>query len=470
MIKGKGRTIVRRTRGFSRREFLRLGGAGLAGATLLGVAGCGGGEGGSGQVTYWSNLEGSGPQDYFKQNIEKPFEKANQGTDLKVTFQPPDEMDRLVRTALQGGEGPDIVMTPGPAYAQEYIDANLFAELDEYSERYKWDEKLLGWSLDLGRYEDSLYAIPYQLQTMLLYYNVTLFEEEGLEPPTSRDELESMAEELMGKGIVPFAAGIGDDPAAIEWFPTVFWNHYSGPDALYQALTGEIPFSDPIFVEAIELFNTYVQNGWFGGSQQKFFDNGFDALHADLGDGKAAMNVEGSWFLLTINDYFGQAAGNDNDWEWAPLPPLRSGIAPELYELGLGSTLSVNRQAQNADGAAAFIDYLVADKKRAAEWMAAVPASFNAPLPFEEGDFPSSMDDRVERHLVRLSQATGEGNFGYTAWTFWPSKSDVYIQEDSQKVLTGDITAAEFCEGLDEVFKEDRKEGAVPKIIKPGTT
>jgi raffinose/stachyose/melibiose transport system substrate-binding protein len=91
------------------------------------------------------------------------------------------------------------------------------------------------------------------------------------------------------------------------------------------------------------------------------------------------------------------------------------------------------------------------------------------PPSFQEGDFPSSMDDRVERHLVRLSQATGEGNFGYTAWTFWPSKSDVYIQEDSQKVLTGDITAAEFCEGLAEVFQEDRKEGAVPKIIKPGT-
>src|SRR5215216_643798 len=26
-------------------------------------------------VTYWSNLEGSGPQAYFKKNIEKPFEK-----------------------------------------------------------------------------------------------------------------------------------------------------------------------------------------------------------------------------------------------------------------------------------------------------------------------------------------------------------------------------------------------------------
>ena len=450
----------------SRRQFLAKGGTAALGVGLGGslLAGCGGGGSGGGQVTYWSNLEGSGPQAYFKKSIEKPFEKANKGTDLKVTFQPPDEMDRLVRTALQGNEGPDIIMTPGSAYAQEYIDANLFAELDEYSKEYGWDDKLLGWAIDLGRYEEKLYAIPYQLQTMLLYYNKTVFEDKGMLPPKDRDELEAMAEELQGQGITPFAAGIGDDPAAIEWYPTVFWNHYSGPDALYQALTGEIPFSDPVFVDAIELFNNYVQKGWFGGSQEKFFSNGFDALHADLGDGKAGTNVEGSWFLSNIEDFFKESG---DAWDWAPLPPLRSGVPAELYELGIGSTLSVNVSAEDTEGAAAFIDYLVADKKRAAEWMAAVPSAFNAPLPFTESDFPSSMDERVARQLAALSQATNEGNFGYTAWTFWPAKSDLYIQEEMQKVLTGDITAAEFCEGLDEEFTKERKEGAVPKIIKP---
>src|SRR5918994_3555396 len=451
----------------SRRQFLVKGGKAALGAGLAGslLAGCGGGSG-SGQVTYWSNLTGSEPQDYFKKNIEKPFEKANQGTDLKVTFQDPEQMDRLIRTALQGREGPDIIMTPGPAYAQEYTDANLLAELDEYSNQYKWEDKVLGWALDVGRYENKLYAIPYQLQTMLLYYNKTLLDDKGMQPPKNRDELESMAAELQGQGITPFAAGIGDDPAAIEWFPTVFWNHYSGPDALYQALTGEIPFSDPVFVDAIELFNTYVQKGWFGGSRERFFSTGFDALHADLGDGKAAMNIEGSWFLATIEPFF-EASGDQ--WDWAPLPPLREGIPAELYELGIGSTLSVNARAGDAEGAAAFIDYLTADKNKAAEWMAAVPAAFNAPLPFEQSVFPASMDPRVARQLASLSEATGKGNFGYTAWTFWPSKSDVYIQEESQKVLTGDITAAEFCQGLDEQFTQDRKEGAVPKIITPGS-
>jgi len=63
-------------RRITRRQFIRRGGAATLGASFAGalLAGCGGGsEGGSGQVAYWSNLEGSGPQDYFGKNIELDF-------------------------------------------------------------------------------------------------------------------------------------------------------------------------------------------------------------------------------------------------------------------------------------------------------------------------------------------------------------------------------------------------------------
>ncbi|MDQ3523153.1 MAG: extracellular solute-binding protein [Gemmatimonadota bacterium] len=368
----------------TRRRFLARGGKAALGAGFAGslLAGCGSGGGGRpGELTYWSGLEGAEQRGYFTRNIEEPFEAAYAGITLETNFQPAAELDRVVRTALLGREGPDIVPTPGLSYAQEYIDANMFKSLDEYAEEYGWEDKMLGWALDMGRREGSLYAIPYQLQTMLLYYNKTLFEENGWTPPKSRDELEGLAEEIMGRGIVPFAAGIGDEPPAVEWFPTVFWNHFSSPEALYQVLTAEIAFSDPIFVEAIDLFNDYVQRGWFGGSRERFFSNGFDSIHAALGNGEAAMNMEGSWFMATIGDFFGGAAGNDNEWDWVPLPPMRDGVPKELYGLGLGSTLSVKHNTQNADEAAAFLNYLVSDTERAAKWMADVPAAFNAPIP-----------------------------------------------------------------------------------------
>ncbi|CAN5301992.1 hypothetical protein BH24ACT19_BH24ACT19_22040 [soil metagenome] len=58
---GVGRGIARRVRraGISRREFLKLGGAGLAGAAMLGTAGCGGGAGGD-EITFTFGPDNSG--------------------------------------------------------------------------------------------------------------------------------------------------------------------------------------------------------------------------------------------------------------------------------------------------------------------------------------------------------------------------------------------------------------------------
>ena len=199
-------------RPMTRKSFLASGGKAIVGASLAGtlLAGCGGQEEGTGDLTYWSALEGAGPRQYYKNHIEKPFEKANPDIDLKVQFQSPEDLDRTIRTALQGGEGPDLVPTPGPSFALEYIDANLFIELDEYAEQYGWQDKILGWALDSGRFEDKLYSVPTEFETMLLYYNKSLFEEKGWKPPKDRDELESLAEEAQGQGIVPFSAGSAD--------------------------------------------------------------------------------------------------------------------------------------------------------------------------------------------------------------------------------------------------------------------
>jgi raffinose/stachyose/melibiose transport system substrate-binding protein len=108
-------------RPMTRRSFLTNGGKVVLGAGLAGslLAACGGQRGSAGELTYWSGLEGAEPREYYKQHIEKPFEKANPDIDLKVQFQSPEDLDRTVRTALQGGEGPDLVPTPGPSFALE---------------------------------------------------------------------------------------------------------------------------------------------------------------------------------------------------------------------------------------------------------------------------------------------------------------------------------------------------------------
>src|SRR5918994_7723590 len=50
LLRWKEEQMPRATRAVSRKDFLRLSGAGLAGAALLGTTGCGGGQGGGGGI------------------------------------------------------------------------------------------------------------------------------------------------------------------------------------------------------------------------------------------------------------------------------------------------------------------------------------------------------------------------------------------------------------------------------------
>jgi raffinose/stachyose/melibiose transport system substrate-binding protein len=58
-------------------------------------------------------------------------------------------------------------------------------------------------------------------------------------------------------------------------------------------------------------------------------------------------------------------------------------------------------------------------------------------------------------------------NFGYTAWTFWPPKSDTYIYEQVEKVRVGKLSPQDYCAGLDKLFQEELKAGKRPPVPAP---
>jgi raffinose/stachyose/melibiose transport system substrate-binding protein len=451
----------------TRRRFLIDGGKAALGAslagTLLGACGDGGTAAGEGAASWWVAMENAQQRRYFTDHIVRGFERASD-VDLEVSFKSIEDIERLIQTALQAGKGPSIVGTPGPSYALNYVDAGLLMPLDQYSKEFNWDDKVLDWALKAGLVEDKLYSLPTSFETLVIFYNKSLFEERGWKPPANRDELEALAAEAQGQGIMPFTAGNAEWRPATEWFVTVFWNHYAGPDALFQALTGELPWTDAVFVDGIELMNEYFRNGWFGGSVDRYFSNRFDTLYSLLGEGKAAMNMEGTWFVLNVNRFFGKEAGNDSEWGWAPTPPLREDIPDPLFELGIGGTISINARAESPDDNAEFLDWYYSNPEIHAR--AVAEADFQpVPVHYDQDDFPSSIDPRVEDQIVTLSDATGAGNFGYTTWTFWPPKSDTYIYEEMEKVLVGDLTPKTYCAGLNDLFKEELEEGKIPPII-----
>ncbi|MEQ4208595.1 extracellular solute-binding protein [Actinopolymorpha sp. B17G11] len=438
--------------------------------TTASTGGCSSGSrttGTPGTATYWSALEGGEVRGYFADTIAAGFTEQYPGERVELVYKTSENLERDVRLALAAGTAPDVIETNGPAFVPELADQDYLADLTKRASDLGWNDVLLPWVPSVGTIDGKLFSIPTQFETLGIFYNATLFERRGYTPPRSRTDLEALCEELTNEGIVPFAAGNREFAQTIEWFTSVFFSHFAGPQVMYDVLTGAKPWTTPPMVEAAALMQDYFRRGWFGGSPQRYFTTSFNAMHADLAAGKAAMDMEGTWFFAEIDSFFGKQGGNANDWGFAAFPALRDAVPYPLYAVGTGATLSINADSVSADEAAHFIDFLIGDRKAAAQRIADHPSEFALPLRFTESDFPQSMDPRIRTAYVDLMAATGKGNIGYTNWTFSAPRTAIEIYEKAQELVADDLSPEDYLAGIEDTFQSDLERGFTPVAIDP---
>ena len=388
--------------------------------------------------------------------IYERFNDMSETAQIEITLQA--ESWDVTRTALAGGAGPDVVTTPGPSFVFELAQAGLLEPLVDYAADLNWSDSFVDWALSLGEVEGTLYSLPTELETIVLYYNKTLFADNGWNVPTTIDELMAVSEEIAAAGINPYAHGNAEWRPANEWFASVFFNHVAGPDKVYEALRGDRPWTDPDFVKAMSLLDDIQQNGWFSGGLDYYYTATFPEIGAALGNGEGAMNIEGSWRLSNIDSYFGESGGNDNDWDWVAFPTTSG---EETYSIGIGSTFSVNALSESKDGAAEFLTFLFSPETQAE---LAVSCG-RAPAPVRiSADLFEGLDPRNARLFESIGKASDAGNYGYLTWTFWPPKSDVHIYEAIELVWDGQTTVEEYLDGLDTIFAEELESGDIPPI------
>jgi len=72
-------------------------------------------------ITWWTEPILGSNREAFLAHIVESFNAAHSDVVLEVLFIA--DLDRVTRTAVQGGEGPDIIQSPGPAFVMDYIKA-----------------------------------------------------------------------------------------------------------------------------------------------------------------------------------------------------------------------------------------------------------------------------------------------------------------------------------------------------------
>jgi len=408
------------------------------------------------KISMWIDNTGGGPTaDCIVKTAIDPY-NAKGGTQVEATLQA-NSWD-ATRTALAGGAGPDVVTTPGPSFALELAKAGQLVALDDIATQKGWSQSFVPWALDLGKVDGKLYSIPNEVETLVLYYNKTLFEEKGWSPPKTLDELMTLSQTIHDAGIIPFAHANNEWRPANEWFVGEFFNHDAGPQTVYDALTGKVKWTDPAFVDSINKLDTMQKNGWFMGGLDRYYTTKFNEANTAFGDGDAAMKIEGTWWIADGQNFFGGDSGNNNEWDWVPVP---STTGDAIFDLGIGSTYSINANSKHQAETADFLNYYFSPENMAnlAVKCGLAPAPVAIP-----SDLLSGLDPRYAAILQALNKASTENNYGYTTWTFWPTKTETDLIDNIEKVWAGDMTVEDYLGGLQTEFDQEKAAGAIPPL------
>lgn len=406
-------------------------------------------------ISFWYETAAPANQQQLKDILVDPFNAAHPEDDLSIDFRGED-LDKQLRIAMLSGAGPDIVFTAGPSYVASMAQAGQLLDLGDYATKLGWNDRILPLFLDLGKYNGKLYSLAKTYETLGLFYNKTLFDKNGWKAPATIAELEALAEESKKAGLVPFGAGNADWRPTNEHYVSIVLNSIAGPDNVYKALTGAIPWTDPSIVAAIDKLNEWWQKGYFG---PNYFSLTGEQAFAQVPTGTAAMAPTGTWNFVNVPNYFPQ---NNAEPAFVGFPSA-DGSAP-VYALGIGSTFSINAKSGNTDGAAAVLDTIF-QPKFYSDMNSVWQGEWNLPLKdLSQVKIAGTVTPLYEQVMKQLGAAVGKGQYGYTTWTFLPPATDTYLVSGMEEVWLNKIKSTDYLKKWDDTFKKEKDAGKVPAI------
>lgn len=209
----------------------------------------------------------------------------------------PQDGGQTLKTRAATGDLPDIFKVDG-GLCETLIKSGSILQLDDYIEESNYTENLPQNVIDSCLYSSDghIYQFPVDgIAPVLWYYNKQIFEENNIKVPTNYDELMTAIEELRAIDIIPIAF-FGKEPWPVGAFFDSFAvkENEGGVKALSE---GTAMASDEGYTKAINKIADAVEAGIF---QDGVTNTDYETANALFMEGKAAMFLNGSWYVADV--------------------------------------------------------------------------------------------------------------------------------------------------------------------------
>ncbi|GIE50683.1 sugar-binding protein [Amorphoplanes nipponensis] len=229
---------------------------------------------------------------------------------------------------------PDVYENWGGASLAGPVRAGRAADLtDAVAERPEVAGALLPGVLAGARVDGRLYGLPMTgVQPVVLFYHKKLFADAGLSPPRTYADLLRAVDVFRDRGVTPLALAGGERWPALMYL-AYLTDRLGGADVSAAVAAGRPgAWRQPALARAAALCQELVRHGAFGDTADVLrYDSG-DASRS-LADGRAAMQVMGSW------EYGSQLHSDPafaaRDLGWVPFPTVAGGAGDAADLVGV---------------------------------------------------------------------------------------------------------------------------------------
>jgi raffinose/stachyose/melibiose transport system substrate-binding protein len=366
------------------------------------------------------------PANSFIEEKIAEYEAAHSDIDIVVTSAQNQPFKEKIKTVVGTAEEPDIYYSWAGEFSERFIREGLILDLTPYLEADSaWADSLIeSQMVNYTTADGMVYGIPFRLDGKVFAYNRDIFEELGLEVPTTWDEFKAVLEAIKANGTyTPLAEGNQDQWPGAHYIGTL--NQMLVADdvraADFDPKTGT--FTDPGYVKALDLYQELVP----------YMNIGVNGMTHDMArqlftTGQAAMcYIE----LVEITNLYQETEGTEFNWGMFVFPEVEGDGNPDILT-GEPEGFVVSANTQYPDECVEFLKWFLGPEVGAQQ--AEVVGWFNA----SKGVADNLTDEGLIEAYDLIMNAEEMGPW-FDA-SLYSTVCEEYLQQISD-ITNGDVTS-----------------------------
>ena len=195
------------------------------------------------------------PKNSYFNSLFDEFEAANPDMDIVADCVLNDSYKEKIRVLVSTDALPDVFFSWSGVFGENLTRSGRVLALDDVMARdSEWSSQIVEGQWAPFNYNGKQYGAPWSMDGKAFFYNVDVFNELGIEIPTTLNELYAVCEKLKENGYdEPISAGFSA-PWAVSHYLGTICQRVVDPEVLAKDYTGGGDFSDPAYIEALNIF------------------------------------------------------------------------------------------------------------------------------------------------------------------------------------------------------------------------